>query len=135
MEKVFYTLATIFFILIVGAGSFFAGYKYASKKIPISDSNIITSGDTDLIKHKDVIYKKEQLVFDTTSTGEGKINTIIKLSEVPEIHKWNNYNSIIKINMGYNYYGAEYIYRYDRYLLGIGVSSTPTIYLSAGVMF
>jgi hypothetical protein len=135
MKGIFYSVTTIVMILIIIGTSFFAGYKYGSKEVIISGDNIKTTGDTDLIKHGKVIYKKEKIEFDTKSTGEGGITTIITLSEVPEIHKWNNYNSIIKINMGYRYYGAEYIYRYDRYLVGLGVNSTPNLYISAGIMF
>lgn len=122
--------------LLIISSIFGTGFYFGRNSVkPIDNQNVIISGDTDKIQHSNFKFTSKDISFDTTSTGEGNINTKISTENIPEVYKWKNYNQIFKVNYGYHSFGCEYIFRYDRYLIGVGVNNSPDVYLSAGIMF
>lgn len=130
MNDILINILTFLMIIIMLIGAFFTGYIYKTytfeKETP--SAQIATSGDTTIIQHSNIKQTKKETTFETTSTGSGKITTTIKNPGF--------YNHSILIDYSIkNKIGVQYLYRYDRFLIGGGINTNPDIFVSAGIMF
>lgn len=118
-----------FFAILIIIATFFGGYyyhAYINKKEEVPQFQ--TTGDTNIIKHDNIKQTKKETTFDTTSTGAGTITTVI---QNPEDYK---YTILLDYSIR-NKAGVQFLYRYDRFVGGIGINSNPDVYVSAGIMF
>ena len=113
--------------VIIGAGSYYLYQKKQNNQLAGGINVNILDGKPGIIKHDNFKNKKEVIEFDTTSTGKGKIKTVIKKDVFcPKIKKnIVSFNANLFYQQKYFYMGYNFDYQrvfFNNIVLNTGIN-------------